>query len=102
MICLGFKFGTTCYLSDCHTVPEDVAEQIKGCELLVLDCLRLENPHKSHLVLDQCIEVAVASGAKRTLLVGMDHSIDGYLVNKRVEQYNIAVAYDGLVESIVL
>jgi phosphoribosyl 1,2-cyclic phosphate phosphodiesterase len=82
------------YLSDCQSVPAEVAEEIRDVEVLVIDGLR-DLPHPTHLNVAGALETARAVGAKRTYLTHQTH--DKKQADRERELPEGAfVAYDGM------
>ena len=81
------------YLSDCSAVPEEIANQISGVEVLVIDALR-HKPHPTHLSVAQALEVATRVQPGRTLFTHICHEL------AQSEEANlpegVGLAYDGL------
>ncbi len=83
------------YIPDCHEIPPASMVKLKGLDLLVLDCLRAERPHTTHMTLPLSLAAAAKIGAKRTLFTHMCHSV----VHEPFERGlppGIRLAYDGL------
>jgi phosphoribosyl 1,2-cyclic phosphate phosphodiesterase len=81
------------YLSDCSAVPDEIAQQIKGVQLLVLDALR-EKPHPTHLSIGQALEVAQRVRPARTLFTHICHELAQSA--ERTLPADVGLAYDGL------
>jgi phosphoribosyl 1,2-cyclic phosphodiesterase len=100
--CLGFKFGGVVYLSDVSKLTTNTRELAQGCELLIIDMLRLERKHPSHFVLDETLDEIRKIKPQKTLLVGMCHEVDHEEANQRLarlleeEGLDIQLSYDGL------
>ncbi len=62
------------YLSDCSAVPGEIADQISGVEVLVIDALR-HKPHPTHLSVAQALEVAATVKPSRTLFTHICHEL---------------------------
>ena len=81
------------YLSDCSAVPDEIANQISGVEVLVIDALR-HKPHPTHLSVAQALEVATRVQPGRTLFTHVCHELP------QSEEANlpagVGIAYDGL------
>jgi phosphoribosyl 1,2-cyclic phosphate phosphodiesterase len=81
------------YLSDCSAVPDRIARQIKGVQLLVIDALR-HKPHPTHLSIAQALEVSERVQPARTLFTHICHELP-----QRAESElpcHVGLAYDGL------
>jgi phosphoribosyl 1,2-cyclic phosphate phosphodiesterase len=82
------------YLSDCKCVPDEIIDQIRGVEVLVIDALR-HTPHPTHLTVAQAIEVVQQSAAHRALFTHLSHEL-GHKQTEASLPANIRLAYDGL------
>ncbi|MGI8432269.1 MAG: MBL fold metallo-hydrolase [Chthoniobacterales bacterium] len=81
------------YLSDCSAVPDEIARQIVGVKVLVIDALRAE-PHPTHLSVGQALEVADRVQPERTLFTHICHEL---AQSAEAElPANVGLAYDGL------
>ena len=60
------------YISDCHELPEETVEKVKGVDTLVLNCLR-EREHPTHLKLSVALEYIERIGPRRAYLIHMCH-----------------------------
>jgi len=81
------------YLSDCSAVPDEIARQIAGVRLLVIDALR-EKPHPTHLSIRQALEVAQRVQPARTLFTHICHELPQSAESQLPP--NVGLAYDGL------
>jgi phosphoribosyl 1,2-cyclic phosphodiesterase len=106
--CLGFKFGSTVYISDVSKIEDRVRDLIRNygepIELLILDLLEPGPPsHVSHYTLKEMLQEIRLLKPKRTLLIGMSHEIDHEQMNKQLAEYkekeniDVQLAYDGMV-----
>ena len=62
------------YLSDCSAVPDEIARQIEGVQVAVIDALR-QKPHPTHLSVEQALEVAARVRPARTLFTHICHEL---------------------------
>lgn len=91
----GYRFGPVAYLTDVKAVPDDVAAQLAGLEVLVLNAL-LPQPHPLHLSIPEAVAAAQRIGARQTWLTHLTHDAPHADLAGRLPR-GIAPAYDGLV-----
>ena len=82
------------YLSDCKAVPDEIREQIKGVDTLVLDALR-RRPHPTHMNIDEALEVAAAIQPRRTFFTHLCHDV-GHAETEVLLPETIRIATDGM------
>jgi phosphoribosyl 1,2-cyclic phosphate phosphodiesterase len=82
------------YLSDCQSVPPDVAGTMNGVEVLIIDGLR-DQPHPTHLNVSGAIEVARRIGAGRAYLTHQTHD-KKHADRERELPPGVGVVYDGM------
>jgi phosphoribosyl 1,2-cyclic phosphate phosphodiesterase len=82
------------YLSDCQSVPAEVAEALRDVEVLIIDGLR-DAPHPTHLNVSGAIEVSHAVRAKRTYLTHQTHD-KTHANRQRGLPAGVGVVYDGM------
>lgn len=91
----GFLFdGCVAYLTDCSDVPEEVAAQLRGVSLLILDGLR-HRPHPTHLTIARAVELAGHIAARQTYLTHICHEVD-HASTEATLPPSVRLAYDGL------
>ena len=91
---LGFRIGNVAYCTDVSEIPDSSWPLLKGLDTLVLDALR-EEPHVTHLSIDQAIDVSNRLGAKQTYFTHCACKLDYEKVNPILPP-GINVGYDGL------
>jgi phosphoribosyl 1,2-cyclic phosphate phosphodiesterase len=94
----GFRFEadgkSIVYATDFSEITPEMVKIFKGCDLLVVDCLR-ERPHPTHAHLDMALDLARRCKASKTVLTHMDKSMDYRRLSDAVPK-GIIVGYDGL------
>ena len=60
------------YVSDCHVIPDETVEKLRGVDVLVLNCLR-ERPHPTHLSLSESMGYVSRIAPGKAYLVHMCH-----------------------------
>lgn len=100
--CCGYLFreqGTAvsslAYISDCHELPDETVEKMKGVDVMVLNCLR-ERPHPTHLSLQASLAYIERIAPKKAYLVHMCHDLTHAEWLERLAGTNVEPAYDGL------
>lgn len=93
---LGFRFGSFAYITDMKTIRDEEMPFLSGVKTLVVNALRYEPQHHSHMTVAEAIEFSNRVGAKQTYLVHMSHGIGlHHDVNLRLPD-GIQLAYDEL------
>lgn len=91
--CLGYRFGSFAYLTDCNGLPAASEEALQDLDILVIDGLRFR-PHTTHFNIPQAVAAAQRLGARRTLLTHLSHDID-HARDGAVLPSGVELAYDG-------
>lgn len=65
---LGYRIGSLAYITDMKTISEEDLSCLKGIKTLVVNALRWENEHHSHMLVDEAIEFSHKVGAVRLIL----------------------------------
>ena len=87
--------GSLAYISDCHEIPDETIEKIRGVDVMVLNCLR-ERPHPTHLSLENALAYIGRIAPKKAYLVHMCHDLTHEEWLARLAGTNVEPAYDGL------
>lgn len=90
----GYIFGNLAYISDIKDYSEELFDQLKGIEILIISAVR-ETPSRMHFSLDEAMDFAKKIKAKKTFFTHISHDIDHENVSKRLES-DMKLAYDGL------
>jgi len=107
--CLGFRISDFVYISDVSSIPSTTEKLISTnpLDLLVIDALRPNPPHKSHFDVNQAVEVIKRLKPKNSFIVGMGHEVDHDTTNEELAKLksdgiNAEVSYDGMIFSVNL
>lgn len=92
---LGYRIGDIAYCTDVSEIPESSYPLLESLDVLVIDALRPGKPHRSHMSLDQSLEVIRRVKPKQAYLTHMNHEMDYDALVKSLPA-NVAPAYDGL------
>jgi phosphoribosyl 1,2-cyclic phosphate phosphodiesterase len=91
----GYRVGPVAYLTDAKAIPDAVAADLTGLDVLVLNAL-LPQPHPLHLSIPEAVAVALRIGARRTYFTHLTHDATHADLAARLPA-GVAPAYDGLV-----
>ena len=94
----GFRFDcdgkTIGYATDFCEITPDMIALFKGCDVLVVDCLRRE-PHPTHAHLGLALQLIALTHAKAAVLTHLDKSMDYQQLTSEVPAH-VHVGFDGL------
>lgn len=92
----GYKIGNLSYITDASFIAAPELNKLKGLDVLVLNCLRREEPHHSHFILPQALEMIALLKPKKAYLTHISHLLGFHdEVEKELPQ-GVHLAYDGL------
>lgn len=92
--CLGYRFDSIAYITDCSYIPPASMDRLRGLSVLFLDCVRLA-PHPTHFNLDQALETISVLKPGKTFLTHLGHEFDFTVWSKKLPK-GVFLSYDGL------
>ncbi|MCE7996751.1 MAG: MBL fold metallo-hydrolase [Roseivirga sp.] len=92
---LGFRVKDFTYITDAKTVTSEEKEKIKGSKTLVINALQ-NDPHISHMTLEEALAFADEIGADHTYLTHISHKLGQHRKVSEMLPDNVSIAYDGL------
>jgi len=92
---LGFRIGDVAYLTDANYLPESTKDQLRGCDIIVLNALRHE-PHISHFTLTEAVAVLEELAPRRAYLTHISHQLGRHHEVEAGLPGWVRLAYDGL------
>lgn len=92
---LGYRFGNMVYITDMKSIDDAEMPYLNGVEMLIVNALRFDKTHHSHMLVDDAIEFSRRVGAKQTYFVHTTHRIGFHdEANSRLPE-GFRFAYDG-------
>lgn len=92
---LGFRIHDFVYITDANFIADEEREKIYGCEVLVLNALRISK-HVSHFSLSEAIDMAIELKAKKVYFTHISHQLGLHDEVEKTLPKHIHLAYDGL------
>lgn len=96
---LGYRIDSFAYLTDIKIISDNEIRKLQNLDVLVLNALR-EEPHHSHLNLEEAIKLSREIGAKTTYFTHISHHLGFYAEVEKNLPKNLHLAYDNLVITI--
>jgi phosphoribosyl 1,2-cyclic phosphate phosphodiesterase len=93
--CFGYRIGPLAYIPDMRTIDDENLKKLEGTEILVLNCLRREKEHPTHLILPQSVEFARRISPRRCYFIHMCHDIHYELDSRNIDPF-MEFSRDGL------
>jgi len=94
---MAYRLNDFAYATDLSEIPPATMDQMRGLDVLVLDCLRFKE-HPTHLWLDKALEYIGKIKPKRAYLTHIAHDVMHARDSPRLPP-GVGWAYDGLVVS---
>ena len=92
---LGFRVGNIAYCTDVSAIPDSSMSLLRDLDVLVLDALRPEKRHPSHLSLEESLALIAELRPRQAYLTHMSHEMDYEKLVKALPA-GVSPAYDGL------
>lgn len=93
---LGYKFKELAYITDASKIEDREKEKLKNLDVFIINCLRKTEPHHSHFILPQVLELVEELKPKKTYLIHISHHL-GFHDEVELElPENVHLAFDGL------
>ncbi len=92
---LGFRINDLSYITDAKHIPESTIKAIEGSKVLVLNGLRWEPEHPTHITIPEAVEIATRLGVPKTYLVHISSWVTHKEVAARLPDH-VELAYDQL------
>lgn len=92
----GFKIKKLAYITDASFISEKEMEKLKNLDILILNCIRKTDPHPSHYVLSDILELEKKLKPRKLLLTHISHHFGLHEEEDRILPENISLSWDGL------
>lgn len=92
----GYRFDGLAYITDASFIAETEKAKLRDLDVLVVNCLRKNDPHHAHFVLDDVYRLVDDLRPKTTYLTHMSHHIGFHADLLETLPPHILPAYDGL------
>lgn len=93
---LGYRIGRMAYLTDAKTLPDEELAKLQGVELLVINALRLDSRHPTHVGLDEALAYIGRIQPKEAYLIHASHKIGLHAELEKILPPHVHMAYDNL------
>ena len=93
---LGFKFKKLAYITDASKINSEEKEKLKNLDYFIINCLRKTEPHHSHFILPEVLELVAELKPKKTYLIHISHQLGFHDEVENELPENVHLACDGL------
>jgi phosphoribosyl 1,2-cyclic phosphate phosphodiesterase len=91
---LGFRFGSSAYLTDFSEIPPASLDQLRDLDILFLDALR-HRPHPTHSTVDNSLRIVEELKPKRAFFTHICHDLPHEATNAALPPH-VRLSHDGL------
>lgn len=92
----GYRIRNLAYITDANSISEHEMQKLENLDTLVINCLRRENPHPAHFILQEVLELVKILKPKQTYLTHISHLLGFHADLEKELGPHILPAYDGL------
>lgn len=96
----GYRIGDFAYITDAKTISESEKEKLKGLDVLILNCLRIEKEHFAHIILPEALALIDELKPKHCYLTHASHALGRYADIEGMLPDHVKFAYDN--ETIII
>ena len=90
----AYRIGNFAYVTDAKTIAESEKEKLMGLDVLILNCLRIEQPHFAHIILPEALELIAELKPRRTYLTHACHMLGRHEEVSALLPEGVEFAYD--------
>lgn len=92
----GYRIGNMAYLTDVKTMYESSYKLLEGLDVLVLNCLRYSDPHPTHMILPESLEVVRRIAPKKAYFTHISEAMGFAAEAEKLLPEGVHLAYDTL------
>ncbi|MBD3419854.1 MAG: MBL fold metallo-hydrolase [Chitinivibrionales bacterium] len=93
--CFGYRINDLAYIPDIKRIRASEKRKLAGVKVLILDCLRIEREHSTHMILPESLALAREVAPQRCYFTHLCHHID-YESDSALLDKGMLFAWDGL------
>jgi phosphoribosyl 1,2-cyclic phosphate phosphodiesterase len=93
---LGFKMKNLAYITDASEISALEMQKLYQLDVLILNCIRKENPHPAHFILEDILKLNDVLKPKKLFLTHISHHFGLHSEQEYLQTKNIYLSYDGL------
>lgn len=93
---VGYKLKNLAYITDASFISYEEKEKLKNLDVLILNCLRKEQPHHSHFILKDILQLYKELQPKKMYLTHISDKFGLHEMEEKQLPEGIFIAYDGL------
>lgn len=92
----GYRIGNMAYITDMKTLPEEELSKLQSLDVLVVNALRLDEKHPTHLGLYKALELVEKLAPKQAFFTHMSHKIGLHEEVEKTLPDHVNLAFDTL------
>ncbi|MDE6512210.1 MAG: UDP-N-acetylmuramate dehydrogenase [Muribaculaceae bacterium] len=96
----GYRIGNFAYVTDAKTIDDGEKDKLRNLDVLILNCLRVKQPHFAHLILPEALELIAELKPKHCYLTHACHMLGRHEDISAMLPDGVEYAYDGEVITI--
>ncbi len=90
----GYRIGDFAYVTDAKTIEDTEKDKLKNLDVLILNCLRINQEHFAHFILPEALALIDELNPKRCYLTHACHMLGRHEEVSRLLPSGVGFAYD--------